>query len=376
MPHVSAAPACDDATPLFDLLLVGSDHGLNIVSLRWFLDRVWRPHLEARSISVAIVGRVGARAFHPRFASPLLHFLGFVEDLETVRSWCRVTVVPDTGGAGLSIKMLTTLASGRPMVTTSIGLRGLDPSITATLPAHNAADTLAADILGLIESPDRLAERQRLVRAAAEATSAITDHAVLVMAAPRPTEPGICERRAQWSANRRRRPASGSNALISFTLNTAFPMSGSPWDRQVLRDGWHEPEPWGRWTDGADATLRITLAAPATEPLTLQLDIVPSAVAANLRVGVDGTMFPLTDPVAGMNGWDLPAELTAGKTNFLVSLHVGETVCPAEAGQFARTTASWASASARCGCCPASPHCANSAYSCRSGPTPCPAGSC
>ncbi len=330
LPHVGSAPPRDVPAAAFDLLLVGSDHDLNVVSLRWFLDRVWRPHLEARSVSVAIVGRVGARAFHPRFLSPLLHFLGFVEDLETIRSWCRLTVVPDAGGAGLSIKMLATLASGHPMATTSIGLRGLDPSITATLPAHNTADTLAADILGLLDSPDRLTQRQRLVRAAAEALGGITDHAGLIMAAARPTGAATRERRAQWSAIVGTPPPEPAPYL--FVLDIAFSMSGSPWDQQVLLDGWHEPEPWGRWTDGADATLRITLAAPVSEPLTLQLDIVPSAVCANLRVGVDGMMFPLADPVAGMNGWDLPAELTTGKAEFVVSLHVGETICPAATG--------------------------------------------
>lgn len=332
MPNVPPAQLEDAPAPHFDLLLVGSDHGLNVVSLRWFLDRVWHPHLEAHSISVAIVGRVGVRAFHPRYASPLLHFLGFVEDLETIRSWCRLTVIPDAGGAGLSIKMLTTLASGQPLATTSIGLRGLDPAITAMLPAHNSADTLAADILGLIESPDLLAERQRLVRAAAEAVSGMADYADLVMAAPRPTESGMCERLAQWSRIVGVAPRP-HDAPYVFKLDTAFPMSGTVWDQQVLLDGWHEPEPWGRWTDGAEATLRITLGAPVSEPLTLQLDIVPSAVGSNLRVGVDGIMFPLTDPVAGMNGWDLPAELSVGKTDFLVSLHVGETVCPADGGK-------------------------------------------
>ncbi|MGD0105193.1 MAG: glycosyltransferase family 4 protein [Rhodopila sp.] len=316
--------------PRFDLLLVGSEHGLNIVSLRWFLDRVWRPYLEARSVSVAIAGRAGDHACKAAYDSPFLHFLGFVEDLETIRSWCRMTVVPDTGGAGISRKMLTTLAAGHPIATTRVGLRGLDRSIAQALPAHNAAEALATDILALIDDPARLRERQNLVRQAGAKIRGYTDHADLVMTITQQTQEGMQTRLEQWSALLGASP--GPDVVpYAFTFDAAFAMSGGPWDQQVLVEGWHEPEPWGRWTDGADAALRITLGAPASGPLTLELDIVPSAVAANLRVGVDGTLFPLLDPVPGPNGWDIPPELSAGKSSFLVTLHVGETVCPAHA---------------------------------------------
>ena len=324
-PHIGNGVA-----PRFDLLLVGSEHGLNIVSLRWFLDRVWRPHLQARSVSVAIVGRAGDHAYKSAYDSPLLHFLGFVEDLATIRSWCRMTVVPDTGGAGVSRKVLTALAAGHPMATTRVGLRGLDLSIAETLPAHNAAEALAADILSLIDDPARLRERHRLVRQAGATIREYPDYADRVMTIPLPTEEGTQTRLEQWSVLLGPVPGPDAAPFI-FTFDAAFAMSGGPWDQQVLVEGWHEPEPWGRWTDGADAALRITLGAPASGPLTLELDIVPSAVAANLRVGVDGTLFSLLDPVPGPNGWDIPPELSVGKSSFLVTLHVGETVCPARA---------------------------------------------
>lgn len=316
------------ATPRFDLLLVGSENGLNVVSLRWFLERVWRPFLEPHSVSVAIVGRAGVRAYQPTYASPLLHFLGFVEDLEAVRSSCRMSVVPDVGGAGISIKLLTALAAGHPLATTQVGLRGLDPSLLATLPASNVPEALAADIRQMIDEPARLDQRRALVRKAWEAMRGNTDHAQIAMAIPRPTAPGTRKRLAQWARIVGDARVPEPTPYI-FKFDAAFPMSGTAWDRQVLRQGWHEPEPWGRWTDGADATLRILLAGPTNEPLTLELDVVPSAVGTKLLVDIDGMPFPLIDPVPGPNRWDIPPELSAGKSSLLVSLHAAETVCPA-----------------------------------------------
>lgn len=331
LPRVYIVPPPDGVAPRFDLLLVGGEHELNIVSLRWFLEEVWRPYLEPHSVSVAIVGQAGERIDSASLASPLLHVLGFVEELEAIRSWCRLTVVPDTGGGGISIKMLTTLAAGHAVVTTRAGLRGLAPSIAGVLPAHDAPDALAADILDLIGSPARLAERRRLVRQVREAASHVTDHADLVMAAARPSAAGGRERLARWSGLVDA-PQPPDAAPYYFVIDAAFPMSGSPSDARVLMDGWHEPESWGRWTDGAVASLRITLEAPISEPLTLELDIVPSAVGASLRVDWDGSMLGLIDPTSGTNGWDISPELSVGKSSVLVSLQAGDVVCPARVG--------------------------------------------
>ena len=327
-PRLAGQSPKPNETKRFDLLLVGSGYGINIVSLRWFLDRVWRPTLEPIGVSVAIAGRMGLRALRSSYPSPLLHFLGVVDDLDAIRTVCRLTVVPEAGGAGISMKLLTALAAGHPLAATRIALRGLDPAVAECLPAFNAADALAADILHLLDSQAHLEQRQHLVQQARDLIGDGTNNADLVTAIPRPTTPGLRKRQAHWSRIIGPAPAPPRQDQ-TFTLGTAFPMSGSPSDNQVLLEGWHEPEAWGRWTDGADAELRLTLAAPTDEPLMLQLDIVPSAAAANLRVSIDGTALPLADPVPGPNFWDIPADLSAGKTTFTITLHAGETVCPA-----------------------------------------------
>jgi hypothetical protein len=331
-PRATPAMTLDNLAPRFDLLLTGDGNLLNIAALRWFMDEVWHPHLAAQGVSVAIAGRMGVRAPDVGRGSPLVHILGYVEDLDAIRSWCRLTVVPDIAKAGISAKLLTTLAAGHPVATTSAGLRALDPPVAGILPAYDAPEALAADILGLIRSPAQLAERRLLVRRVHDGIRRDTDYAGLVMAVPRPSGPGIRKRQQRWS--RLAGPAPRPDAApYCFTFDVPFPMSGHPADSHVLPDGWHEAEPWGRWTDGAVASLRITLAEPANEPLTLELDIVPSTIGTNLRIDWDGTMLALIDPVHGANLWDIPPGLTMGKSSFLVSLHAGETVTPAAGGE-------------------------------------------
>jgi hypothetical protein len=329
-PHLTAEMVPESAVPQFDLLLTASEEAMNVASLRWFLDQVWRPHLEARGISVAIAGRAGVYVRDTAHGSPLVHILGFVGELDTIRSWCRLTVVPDLGRAGISAKMLTTLAAGHPVATTRAGLRGLDPSVAGILPAHDDPGALAADIVDLIGSPERLAERRRLVRQVRDAAPPATDYTGLMMTLPRPSGPDIRKRLEHWS--RLAGPKPPDAAPYRFQFEMAYPLSGGPRHAQVLLDGWHDAEPWGRWTDGADASLRITLTEPAAEPLTLELVIVPADTGANLRIGWDGTMLPLIDPVPGANSWDIPPALSTGKSSFVVSLHVGETLRPNTAG--------------------------------------------
>jgi hypothetical protein len=199
LPRVYARPAPAQGSPRFDVLLVGDEHWFNIRSLQWFLHEVWRPYLEAEFISVAIAGRAGAHVRSSVEPSLLLHFLGFVEDLEVLRSACRISAVPDQSGTGIAIKTLTALAVGHPVVTTSRGLRGLPGAVFEALPAHDDPATFAADILGLCDDPRQMDARRSAVR---QAQRAITDgpgYAALLHAVPLLTPQDASTRQARWA---------------------------------------------------------------------------------------------------------------------------------------------------------------------------------
>jgi hypothetical protein len=326
--YVRAAPASDSTR--FDILVVGDEHPANIASLQWFLDAVWRPHLEPAKVSVAIVGRASRHIDRALYASPWLHMLGFVDDLDAIRSACSVTAVPDRSGTGISVKMLTALAAGHPLVTTSVGVRGLDPALAGLLAARDDPTEFAADIIGLLRDPDRLAERRHLVSRVQTAIHLGPSHADLIRCLPLPDERAVAERRVRWAGVIAALPP--HPPPYRFELDQDFSMSGSAADPQVLIDGWHAAEPWGRWTDGAVASLLVTLAAPIDDPLKLELDIRPSPVGALLALRIDEMTFPPLQPDAGPNIWEIPPEVIRGKNSFLVTLQVSETVCPSKSG--------------------------------------------
>jgi hypothetical protein len=318
--------------PVYDVLVAGDEHIFNIEALRWFLTEVWHPHLVAEGISVAIAGRVGGHARDLANDAPLLSFLGFVEDLDALRSACRLTVVPDRHGTGTAVKTLAALAAGHALVSTTAGVRGLDPAVSGLLPVHDEPEAIAADILNLVRNPDRLTERRRVVLQALAALHRGPDHAALLATIPRPTPLVRREREARWAGLI-------AGAILPdprpfhFEFGTPFPMSGSAWDHHILLDGWHGAEAWGRWTDGACASLRVSLTEPASLPLVLELHLTPSPVGAALAVYVDDATLTVVQPVPGPNMWDIPLDVIRGKTNFVVKLRVSDTVCPARSGR-------------------------------------------
>jgi hypothetical protein len=329
LPRVYTEEVQVAADPRFDVLLFGDEHPFNITSVRWFLDAVWRPYLAPAAIRVAITGRVGAHVKDNVTSD--VRILGFVDDLDAIRGASRLTVVPDRHGTGTAVKTLATLAAGHPLVTTSVGVRGLDPSVAAILPAHDDPSALAADILALLRDPERLKERRQRVHQAQQAIRRGPDHAALLATIPRPTPRVQADRQAQW-AQVVAAAMQPDPRPHYFAPGVSFPMSGSPADHHVLVDGWHSPEPWGRWTDGAEASLRITLAAPTEALLALEFDLAPSPMGGMISLNIDGTDLSPIQPRPGPAAWPIPANLTRGKTSFLATLRVSETICPAQKG--------------------------------------------
>lgn len=78
---------------------------------------------------------------------------GFVDPLSSVYAGARGVVAPVVRGAGINNKVLEPLAAGRPVATTTVGVRGLPPSITAWIRWDATADGHAQTIRRLLDSP-------------------------------------------------------------------------------------------------------------------------------------------------------------------------------------------------------------------------------
>jgi len=105
-----------------DVLLVASNHPANVVSLKWFINKVYKPFLLPTGMSILVVGDVADALSAEDLIIP---FTGRVPDLLEYYERARIVALPVVEGAGLPIKTMEALSLGLPVVATSSSVRGL-----------------------------------------------------------------------------------------------------------------------------------------------------------------------------------------------------------------------------------------------------------
>ena len=121
-PAVPAAPTGPGGE---DIVIVSSNNSANVDSAIWFLREV-APALEGLPIKIAgnVDGGVKARAgeLYERYKN---WFLGRVDDPGAIYAGAKLVLLPTIDGHGLSIKTVEAMASGLPLVATTLALRGM-----------------------------------------------------------------------------------------------------------------------------------------------------------------------------------------------------------------------------------------------------------
>lgn len=142
-------------------LFIGSWHEPNLVAARQIL------HLAAEfpEISFAIVGSVGIPLQHEG-RPPNVELFGVVADdlKEALLGVAAVALNPMLMGSGTNMKMLDYLAAGVPVISTPVGVRGLDLDHERDLRVVAPGDFAAALRTTLEESDDLADARARDVR--------------------------------------------------------------------------------------------------------------------------------------------------------------------------------------------------------------------
>lgn len=125
---VGSFPTLDEAadSEANGLLFVGSfAHPPNVAAMEWFCGQVFPSILtQVPSARLCIVGQ-GAREAVGHLAGRQIQVVGPVEDIRPWLAKAAVFVSPIRSGGGARIKNLETMASGLPLVTTSLGAQGL-----------------------------------------------------------------------------------------------------------------------------------------------------------------------------------------------------------------------------------------------------------
>lgn len=98
----------------------------NQEGLRWFLDEVWQSlHTQFPQLTFHIAGR-NAPVWLQQLNLPNIIFHGEVPDAATFINQHSLMIVPLFSGSGMRIKILESMALGRVVITTSMGLEGID----------------------------------------------------------------------------------------------------------------------------------------------------------------------------------------------------------------------------------------------------------
>lgn len=110
------------------LLFVGNfENAPNLEGIEWFVEKVW-PALRARRPreSLTIAGAGAPERLRALDGSLGIRFLGELPDLAPLYGEHRVLLVPIRAGSGTRLKVLEGLASGIMVVSTALGVEGLE----------------------------------------------------------------------------------------------------------------------------------------------------------------------------------------------------------------------------------------------------------
>ncbi len=143
-----------------DLLFVGKmDYRPNVDAVLWFGEEVW-PRLKAHlpDITWAIVGKNP----HPRLA-PLkqqegITITGRVDKVQPYLHGSRICLMPFRVGSGTRLKLIEAMASGRAVVSTSVGAEGFDVRSGEHLLLADDPASFAEAVLTLLADDQRRRE--------------------------------------------------------------------------------------------------------------------------------------------------------------------------------------------------------------------------
>jgi glycosyltransferase involved in cell wall biosynthesis len=138
------------------LIYIGNEHHANLVTVRWLLTEVLPlagPRVADRVRIIGAIGGLVKRRDPALFSRHATVFGGEVASVFEFYSRARAVLAPAMAGTGTSIKLIEALCAGKPVVTTTLGLRGLpagEPA-DADIEVHDTAAAFAKALTGFVD---------------------------------------------------------------------------------------------------------------------------------------------------------------------------------------------------------------------------------
>ena len=208
-------PAVDTESPPTVVFTGSMDWEANIDGIRFFLESVW-PEVSRRieSARFVVVGRNPPQALvELGNASRNVRFTGFVDDVRPFVHQAHVFVIPLRVGGGTRIKAFEAMAMGCPVVSTTIGIEGLDVQDGVHYLRHDGAREQATAIVELLGNADM---RRQLSRQARECVESRFGHLAVARVFERACLQAIEQATASGGAYE---TADGSTVVPAPTVN-------------------------------------------------------------------------------------------------------------------------------------------------------------
>jgi polysaccharide biosynthesis protein PslH len=150
-PEAAVDPGPDGGTIVFTATM---SWAANVDGIHFLLDEVFPLLLRVRPrIKAVIIGRNPPASLSDKIRERGLNvtLTGFVEDIRPHVAQANVYVIPLFVGSGTRIKAFEAMAMGRPVVSTSLGIEGLDVTDGADFLCADDAAAFAGCILALMD---------------------------------------------------------------------------------------------------------------------------------------------------------------------------------------------------------------------------------
>ncbi len=153
-------PSYSSREPLSLIFLGTFSHRPNADAAVWLAREIFPLVLEKfPAAKLYLIGAHAPQELHSLAAAmPQMHVLGFVDDVEVYLRRCSIFIAPLRFGGGVKIKILHAMAHGIPVVTTKIGIEGIEGVSSETALIGDTAERLSECIVTLL-TDTKIAER-------------------------------------------------------------------------------------------------------------------------------------------------------------------------------------------------------------------------